>query len=716
MTHKPTHNDAPITAPNDDRFDIDPFARSLATSIRKIASPEGMVIALNGPWGSGKSSAVNLVRHHLGNAIDSGEITVINFTCWWFRGEEALSLNFFRELYAGLGPSLGDRFKQALPKIGARLLRGGSVVGAGIDLAGIPGVGSLASSTMNWLSGLIQQEDTIEKLHAELVRVLGEQEKRFLIVIDDIDRLAPDEALLIFRLVKSVGRLPNVIYLLVFDRKLAETIVADRYPSEGPHYLEKIIQASFDLPEPRQSDLSQQLLEQIGTLCGTPPAESDIVRFMNIFYDVILPEVRTPRDVVRLMNALSVTWPAVGQEVNQADFVGLETLRVFRPSVHRAVRGAKNWLCGARGYQSARDQKQDYDRKLLGDVPDNKKEPTKKALMRLFPRLSGVWDNTHYDDTETWAQKRLVCSENHFDAYFRFSLGDETLLRTEIDDLIDRAGDRNYIQDTFRQAIRTERSGGRTRASLLFDELTLYAASVRDESVEPLVSALFEIADELQVPGDRARGFAIGDNQLRLHWLIRRLTSERFDLARRSSIFMAACATSSLGWFVSFSQSAYRNYHPIEGEGVETDCLTTQEDAETLRRLALDKIRAASRTDELLNKDELPSLLFLWSDQEPAEVLSWTSTLLNEDQGVVRLAQAFTSHSWVQSMGDRVARRLTRASTESIERVLDRELFRNRLEALLAINSLAPGDAEIVRAFLGAWDQGEPQQSGRADQ
>src|SRR4051812_14485693 len=105
------YNDKPISQPADDRFGIDPFAKTLASSILKLSAPEGTVLALNGAWGSGKSSAVNLVLHHLKEAVDEGEIGVINFNCWWFRGEEALALAFFRELYAGLGPTLGDRFK-----------------------------------------------------------------------------------------------------------------------------------------------------------------------------------------------------------------------------------------------------------------------------------------------------------------------------------------------------------------------------------------------------------------------------------------------------------------------------------------------------------------------------------------------------------------------------------------------------------------------------
>jgi predicted KAP-like P-loop ATPase len=709
MTAIPPYNDAPIVAPDEDRFGIDPFAKSLASSIRKMSAPEGTVLALNGPWGSGKSSAVNLIHHHLKEAVDRGELIILNFACWWFRGEEALALAFFRELYAGLGPSLGDRFKQALPKIGARLLKAGGALGAGIDLAGGGGAGSVAAGAMNWLSGLIKEDNTIEKLHADLVNALREQKKRFLIIIDDIDRLAPDEALLVFRLVKSVGRLPNVLYLLAFDRKLAEAVVAKQYPTEGPHYLEKIIQAGFDIPLPRQTELGQQLLEQIGALCGAP-AESDLVRFMNTFYDVVLPEVRTPRDLVRLMNAFSVTWPAVGSEVDEADFVALETLRVFRPEVYGALRGGKELLCGADGmsaYRSVSERTMQYDR-LLSAVSDDKKGATKNALMRIFPRTQAIWSNVHYNDAERWAAERRACSERHFDAYFRFALGDEALQRSAIDDVIAHAADREHVQVAFRRALATARSGGRTTASLLLDELKFHADKVPAESVEPLLCALFEIADELQVEGDKEKAFSIGDNQLRLHWLLRRLTLERFDLARRSATFVAACRNAQLGWLVDFSQSAYRDYYPGEGKESEREenCLTTLADTEAMHQWALERIRDAAETGALLKHPQLPYLLFRWSDQNAPRVQEWTSGQLQTDAGVVRFAEAFTSHSWAQGIDDRVARRQTRASVESIDRILDRELFRRRLEALAANTGLNTKDSETVKTFLEAWDRG----------
>lgn len=701
---------------------MDPFAKTLADSIRKIKAPEGTVIALNGPWGSGKSSVVNLIQFHLKDAVASGEIVVVNFACWWFRGEEALALAFFRELYAGLSPSLGDKFKKVLPKIGARLLRAGSVVSVGADLAGAGGLGSLAAGTMSWLSDLIHSDETVEKLHEELSNVLSDQKKRFVIIVDDIDRLSPDEALLIFRLVKSIGRLPNVIYLLAFDRHLAEAIVSERYPSEGPHYLEKIIQAGFDIPQPRQFDLNQELLRQIDAICGSPPQDR-LVRFMNVFYDVIIPEIHTPRDLIRLTNALSVTWPAVGSEVDRADFVAMETLRLFKPGIHRAIRASKEHICGtnpAYGGQG-RNQKTEMDELLLGSVKPKDHDRTRRALMRLFPRLESVWNNLSYgaDSAQLWTRDRLVCSKEHFDSYFRFSVGEDVVPRIEIEALIARASDREFIKQKFREAVQVVRKDGKTKAMLLLDELNLHAEAVADKDVAPLLAAIFEVADEINVESDKAGAFNIGDNQLRIHWLLRRLTLDRLDLDTRTKLFVTASKSAALGWLIDFAQSAYRMHHPGDNKPArpEHERLTTEADAEVLRLNALERLRAASKTGELIGSRALPYLLFMWRDfakDDGAEVKAWTADKMKDDVAIASFAKAFTSYSWSQSMGmaglgDAVATRNIQANVDSLDQILDKATLRARVEEV-AGKGLTGDQGSAVSEFLEAWrrrDKGE---------
>jgi predicted KAP-like P-loop ATPase len=709
MPNATPHNDTPITQPSDDRFGIDPFAKALANSIRALASPEGTVIALSGPWGSGKSSAVNLVLHHLNDNIEAQEIVVIKFTCWWFRGEEALALAFFRELYSGMGSRLGERFKRALPKLGALMLRAGAIVGPGIDLVGGAGAGALTSGAMSWLSGLIQTDETVEKLHSDLTKALCEQDKRFVIVIDDIDRLAPDEALLIFRLVKSIGRLPNVVYLLVFDRQLAEKIVAEKYPSEGPHYLEKIIQAGFDIPQARHADLCQQLLGQIDAICSSPQP-GDLARFMNIFYDVTAPQLKTPRDLVRLTNTLSVTWPAVGHEVDRADFIAVETLRLLRPNVYRAIRANKDRLCGVGGARPGillRDQADEYDHLFLASSESEEHDRLRRALKRLFPLLEAVWGSISYNNNFAigWARQRRICSKEHFDSYFRFTIGDQVLPKEDIDQFVERAGDHVFITETFQNALTTLTANGSTKAALLLDELNVHAATIADKSIQPLITVLFRLADKLDVPSDKGKGFSWASNKLRIMWLLRRLV-QRFDPVNRSTIFLTASETASLGWLVYFAHAAYSEHHQSASDMPHQDYLLTPEHSEALQTKALDRIRSASKGGNLEEQPDLGYLLYRWRDlakDDGTEVKRWTDDQLSCDKMIITFAKAFTAHSWSQAMGDVVVVRSTQAIVANLDTIMDRHRFRNRVAELAAM--LAKPDAEIVQEFLAAWER-----------
>ncbi len=81
-------NDTPIANPEDDHFGIDPFAQALAKAIPAMKAPEGVVIGINGPWGSGKSSVINLILYHLREATESAKLKVVRFSPWWLSGTE----------------------------------------------------------------------------------------------------------------------------------------------------------------------------------------------------------------------------------------------------------------------------------------------------------------------------------------------------------------------------------------------------------------------------------------------------------------------------------------------------------------------------------------------------------------------------------------------------------------------------------------------------
>jgi flagellar biosynthesis GTPase FlhF len=69
------HDDAPVERPEDDLLARDPFAARLARQIELVAPGRGLVMALIGPWGAGKTTVLKLAAKRLrspSSGIDCG--------------------------------------------------------------------------------------------------------------------------------------------------------------------------------------------------------------------------------------------------------------------------------------------------------------------------------------------------------------------------------------------------------------------------------------------------------------------------------------------------------------------------------------------------------------------------------------------------------------------------------------------------------------------
>lgn len=701
-------NDSPIERAEDDLYGVASFAKSLAQSIRSIKAPVGTTIALNGQWGSGKTSVINIVRQEIENA-DDDNIVISDFKCWWYRGQDALALAFLQNLNALLINNLSKKVKGLVPRIGQSLLQAGPVIGTALSLTPAGPFSAFASSGLKFARRFFPKGDTLESTYRKLTEALAEEGRRFLIIIDDIDRLTPEEALAVFRVIKSVGCLPNVIYLIAFDRELAEKAVAERYPSEGSHFLEKIIQASFQLPVPLQTDLNDAIFSVIMEICG-PLDEKYQTRFFNIFYDVVAPYITTPRHIVRFRNAVSVTWPAIAGEVNIADFVALETLRLYEPSLFHTIHVNKQKLCSL-NTEYERDQNNEIriDHYLSG-VKDKHHETAKLSLQRLFPNMEGAGYSS--DFLAIWDAERRICIDTHFNTYFRLTLSEETLSIERINEIIANADDQNFIRTLFRDAATKRRKSGTSMVPVFLDELTTHASSVSKEKIEALLSALFEIHDEIDLPIDDEHGFSIANTTLRYHWLIRRLTRQRFSLQERTQLYLAALKHASLGWLVDFVSSAKEDHQPREDRPHrEEDYLISKDAVEGLIQDVLKAIRALAQDNSLLYHQDLIEILYRWRDfldNDLSEVRAWTDPLLQNDEALVIFAKEFTGKTYSQGVGicglaDRVAKEGIRVQKNEVTDLLNVEEFLARLERLQTAGTLDESAQKIVDDFLEAW-------------
>lgn len=703
-------NDAPIGDPKDDQFGIDPFARAIARAIERLSAPEGTVLALTGPWGSGKSSAVNLIRHHLKAAEDNGELAILTLNPWWYADEAVLTRAFFQHLYAGLGKQLSNKSRKLILSLGKKLLGTGPLISSAADFFTFGIAGKVLELFGAAVADSIKTDRTVEDEFNALSFELRAQNKKFLIVVDDIDRLTPEQALLIFKLVKSVGRLPNVMYLLVFERELAERQLKERYPSERD-FLEKIVQATFEIPLPDPGILHDAFLQSLNSLSEHPSGQ-DGVRFRNVISDVVNPLIRLPRDIVRLIGNVNVSWAAIGAEIDFADLVAIEALRLFRFSIHQAIRQNKTLLCGTGGDSTrGRDVVSLYDGLLLdGAENDLERNYRRTALRRLFPRLDSVWANVYHSSSgPIWRAKRLVCDPTNFPSYFRLAVAPDVLPRHIISRLIESSGNREAVAEILRERSRSIRRDGQSEVPLILEELQGVGSSIPNERLSALFSGIFEVADEIDLECDEVRGaFGFG-NQLRIQWLLNEYVRDRLPLHERNALFRELVPNASLGWAIDLTRRIREEHWPRNQNNITAQelRLTEADTATELVQITLGRIRNAAREGEILRLRDLASIFYRWREfsGNDDEVRTWVNAHLEDNEFVLRLAREFTTTSWVTSMGfdgmgDRVSQGVPSVRLHSLDNIVDVELFLTRMRDLRSDQGLDDASKVIVARFF----------------
>jgi predicted KAP-like P-loop ATPase len=210
-----------------------------------------------------------------------------------------------------------------LTALGAIAVTGGAAAPVALPLK------SAVSGALSFGAHVLDNR-SLETMIVDLSTHLMSIDCRLLIIVDDLDRLQPDELRQILTLVKTFGNLPNVTHLLAYDRDIVNSVLETTRSVASsderlPILVEKIVQAEFDLPYPTQSGLDNLIEEKLSILGERP--EIDVEDRMLLKRTVLQNYLRSPRDVLRLCNALSVIWPGVRGEIYIPDLISIELLR-----------------------------------------------------------------------------------------------------------------------------------------------------------------------------------------------------------------------------------------------------------------------------------------------------------------------------------------------------------------------------------------------------
>jgi predicted KAP-like P-loop ATPase len=211
-----------------DRLGFSEVADRIAKSIVDRSMRNGLVIGLDGEWGSGKSSLLHLIERSLGKLPEAERPTIINFRPWLIADRDALLKSLFSELadkIAHVHLARGDasatvkhkaqEVAETVRKFGRMLVGAGKLLEAASEFE-IPGAKLVARIATLFGSSIAIKSKTpdLSEVKENISKYLRELDHRFIVTIDDVDRLEPKELIEVLRLVRAVADFPNIIYLL----------------------------------------------------------------------------------------------------------------------------------------------------------------------------------------------------------------------------------------------------------------------------------------------------------------------------------------------------------------------------------------------------------------------------------------------------------------------------------------------------------------------
>lgn len=398
------------------------FVSNLASVIRTYGKLDSLTIGLYGPWGCGKSTLLNFVIENLSQYPD--DIAILRFNPWNFSQQDTLVSTFFASISALIKRS--DKSKKA--KKAAALLETFSAVTAPLVLA--PGLG-VVPQTLKQLSDAARDYadvfSDVDASKAAISDALVRSPRRYVIVIDDIDRLTEPEIRLMFQLVKSMADFKNVVYVMAFDRNIVAKALDPITGGEGYAYLEKIVNVPVDVPP-----LTGRQVQRILTLHLTAYSERQReYNWSNKRLEALMPiAVRgfsTVRQIERFINALAIVEGLTKADVDFTDLIAFTILKALEPKLHDFIASHPELFVDDLANRFlAKDDQDEFDRKAIeaafADLQTLSHEDATEVLSIVFPRVTRVFKrygaSKHWGDPQ-WRREFRACADyKMFARYF----------------------------------------------------------------------------------------------------------------------------------------------------------------------------------------------------------------------------------------------------------------------------------------------------------
>jgi len=314
-----TGYDAAQTRQQEDDLDRWRFAAEIVEVVLATPSDWSVRIGIFGKWGEGKSTVLRFAEQML----TEKENIVFSFSPWAIQNWNDLWEDFGNRLLEALSaakiPFDGSWKKSA--KDSGKWLESKGLGQIAETAAAFFGRDKLYNAAFGVLSRWLRYDGAqIRAIRKKL------QNRRLVVLIDDLDRCAPELIPQLLLSLRELLDLPGFTFLLAFDDEIVGRALTDKNPAwvDGSNFLEKILDFRFHLPTVTEMQKERFISKAIAKYCPFVPKES-----AKEVQD-LLPN--NPRKLKALIRSLAALQPQIGRhdpdELNWVDMWLAQMLRL----------------------------------------------------------------------------------------------------------------------------------------------------------------------------------------------------------------------------------------------------------------------------------------------------------------------------------------------------------------------------------------------------
>lgn len=308
--------DQPVLA-NEDELNMKAYTEALSEFIVKAQAP--LTIALQGEWGSGKTSMMNALRQKLVDA-DRAPFNGIWINTWQFSLLSDPNVAIVKILTGISGQIVSqsysssekvEKFWNSFMHITKSVANQVVAKQTGVDVMGTIHEWHKDNLTADGISEIEALKKNLGDLIADNLK--GSGKKGYIFFIDDLDRIDPPTAVEILELLKNIFDIANCIFVLAIDYgvvvkglkpKFGEMTLSNQ--REFRSFFDKIIQLPFQMPVGAYQidEFLLGSLQKIGYLTDEDRKSEKLCADLT---DYALESVgNNPRSLKRLINTLSL--------------------------------------------------------------------------------------------------------------------------------------------------------------------------------------------------------------------------------------------------------------------------------------------------------------------------------------------------------------------------------------------------------------------------